>query len=75
MLFRSLGRLDVADFLADCKQRYTGVARLGVEALEWKVKGLTGADIARLYGTKPNQVGAWISRAAQKIRKDFAVPK
>ena len=63
-------RLDTADLLADCKRRYTGVARLGVEALEWKVKGLTGADIARLYGAKPNEVGAWISRAAQKIRKD-----
>ena len=65
-----LGRLDVADFLADCKRRYSGVARLGVEALEWKVKGLSGADIAQLYGAKPNQVGAWISRATQKIRKD-----
>ena len=64
------GRLDTADLLADCKRRYIGVARLGVEALEWKVKGLTGADIARLYGAKPNEVGAWISRAAQKIRKD-----
>ncbi|MFG6351165.1 MAG: hypothetical protein K1W21_05990, partial [Oscillospiraceae bacterium] len=42
----------------------------GVEALEWKVKGLSGADIAQLYGAKPNQVGAWISRATQKIRKD-----
>ncbi len=66
-----LGQLDAADFLADCKRRYTGVALLGVEALEWKVKGLTGADIARLYGAKPNQVGAWISRATQKIRKDI----
>lgn len=70
-----LGRLDTADLLADCKRRYTGVARLGVEALEWKVKGLSGADIARLYGAKPNQVGAWISRAAQKIRKDIAAQK
>lgn len=68
-----LGRLDTADLLAVCKRRYTGVARLGVEALEWKVKGLSGADIARLYGAKPNQVGAWISRATQKIRKDFSL--
>lgn len=67
-----LGRMDAADLLADCKQRYSGVARLGVETLELKVKGLSGADIARLYGAKPNQVGAWISRAAQKIRKDIA---
>ena len=65
-----LGQTDATALLADCKRRYTGVARLGVEALEWKVKGLTGADIARLYSAKPNEVGAWISRAAQKIRKD-----
>lgn len=66
-----LGRMDAADLLADCKRRYSGVARLGIEALELRVKGLTGADIARLYDAKPNQVGAWISRAAQKIRKDL----
>ena len=62
--------LDTADFLTECKHRYNGVARLGVEALELKVKGLSGAEIAQLYGAKPNEVGAWISRAAQKIRKD-----
>lgn len=67
-----IGRMDAANLLADCKRRYTGVARLGVEALELKVKGLSGADIARMYHTTPNNVGAWISRAAQKIRKDIA---
>lgn len=67
-----IGDLDTAALLADCKRRYRGVARLGVEALELKVKGMSGADIARLYDAKPNQVGAWISRAAQKIRKDIA---
>ena len=66
-----LGQMDATALLANCKRRYTGVARLGVEALEWKVKGLTGADIARLYGAKPNEVGAWISRAAQRIRRDI----
>ena len=50
----------------------TGVARLGVEALALKVKGYTGADIARIYHTKPNHVGAWISRAAEKLRGDEA---
>ena len=65
-----MGQTDATALLADCKRRYTGVARLGVEALEWKVKGLTGADIARLYSAKPNEVGAWISRAAQKMRRD-----
>lgn len=67
-----LERMDTAELLADCKRRYSGVARLGVEAMELQIRGLSGADIARLYGAKPNQVGAWISRAAQKIRKDLA---
>lgn len=66
-----LSRVDTANFLADCKRRYSGIARLGVEALELKVRGLSGADIARLYGAKPNEVGAWISRAAHKIRNDI----
>lgn len=66
-----IGELAAADLLADCKRRYTGVARLGVEALELKIRGLDGADIAKLYHTTPNNVGAWISRAAKKIRKDY----
>lgn len=52
------------------KRRYSGVARLGVEALELKIKGYSGSDIAELYGVKPNLVGAWISRAAKKLKKD-----
>lgn len=67
-----LGRMDTADLLADCKRRYSGVARLGVEALEMKLMGMTGADIARLYQTTPNNVGAWISRAKKKIKKELA---
>ena len=56
-----------------CKKAYSGVARLGIEALEWKINGYSSADIARLYGVKPNHVGAWISRAAKKLRKDAAI--
>lgn len=67
-----MGRMDTAGLLEDCKRRYSGVARLGVEALELKVRGLSGADIARMYHTTPNNVGAWISRATLKIRKDIA---
>lgn len=53
------------------KRTYSGVARLGVEALELKIAGYSGADIAELYGVQPNHVGAWISRAAKKLKKDF----
>ena len=66
-----LDRMDTAELLADCKCRYSGVARLGVEAMELQIRGLSGASIARLYNAKPNQVGSWISRAKAKMRKDI----
>ena len=48
-----------------------GSARLGVEALELKVlDGCGVTEIARLYDSKPNEVGAWLARAAKKIRED-----
>ena len=57
------------------KRTYNGVARLGVEALELKIAGYSGTDIAELYGVKPNHVGAWIARAAQKLKKTFFLLK
>lgn len=62
--------LYVSRVLEHGKRTYSGVAKLGFEALELKIKGYSGADIARLYHTKPNHVGAWISRAAEKLRSD-----
>lgn len=60
----------VISLLEAVKSEYKGVARLGIEALKWKIKGLSGSDIAHLYGVAPNHVGAWISRAAEKLRKN-----
>lgn len=65
-----LSRLDALQLLESVKPQYTGTVRLGIEALEWKIKGLSGSDIAELYGVQPNHVGAWISRAARKLRED-----
>lgn len=62
-----IDRIDTAALLARCKKEYSGVAQLGIEALELKIKGCSGADIARLYHTEPNHVGAWISRAKAKL--------
>lgn len=61
---------DVLTLLQNLKQQYTGTARLGIEAIEWKVKGFSGAEIAKMYGVKSNLVGAWISRAAAKLKKN-----
>jgi len=63
--------LFVEQVLAYGKRTYSGVAQLGIEALELKISGYSGTDIAELYGVQPNHVGAWISRAAKKLKKDF----
>ena len=56
--------------LAAAKKNYTGCSRMGIEAMELKLKGYSGAEIAELYGVKNNLVTAWISRAASRLRKD-----
>jgi RNA polymerase sigma factor (sigma-70 family) len=60
----------VFSLLESVKAEYSGVARLGIEALELKVKGYTGAEIARMWGVGQNHVGAWISRAKTKLRQN-----
>lgn len=72
MLDKLLEEQDIFLLLQKCKKQYTGTVRLGIEAIEWKVKGLSGAEIAKMYDVKPNLVGAWISRAAQRLRKNHA---
>lgn len=62
--------IEVLFFLENLKNQYSGTAELGIEALMWKVKGLTGSEIADKYNVKPNLVGAWISRALKKLRQN-----
>lgn len=59
---------DILEWLELLKNEYKGITKLGIESIQWKVMGLRGSDIAKLYGVKPNNVGAWISRAVKKIR-------
>lgn len=58
------------DFAASGADQYRGVAKLGIDALVLKTKGFDCKDIAVLYHTSSNNVGAWISRAAKKLRSD-----
>ena len=55
--------VDTGAVLTACKKHYRGVAKLGVDALVLKTKGFDCKDIAALYHTSSNNVGAWISRA------------
>lgn len=61
---------NIIDFLDNIKTQYSGTVRLGIEVLSLKVKGLSGGEIARLYGVKTNLVGAWISRALKKLKQN-----
>ena len=68
----SISRLCASAILQNRKAIYKGAARLGIEALELKVlEGYGVTDIAHMYGTKPNLVGAWISKAAKLMREDL----
>ena len=71
---KCLSRIWVNDFLEQRKASYSGCAKLGIEALELKViDGYGVTDIAKMYASKPNLVGAWISKATQKIREDMTM--
>ena len=59
--------------LRACKEKYQGVARKGVEAIELKLQGYESVEIADLYGTTVNNVNAWISRARSKLRNEPAL--
>ncbi len=62
--------IETLDLLACAEKKYQGVTKLGIEALKLKLKGMSVSEIAGLYHVPPPHVGAWISRAAQKLRKD-----
>ncbi len=65
-----LNMIETLDLLAYAEKKYQGVTKLGIEALKLKLKGMSVSEIAGLYHVPPPHVGAWISRATQKLRKD-----
>lgn len=62
--------IETLDLLASAEKKYQGVTKLGIEALKLNLKGMSVSEIADLYHVPPPHVGAWISRATQKLRKD-----
>ena len=64
--------METLELLSSSSRNYQGVAKLGIEALKLKVQGYGISDIATLCHAPPTYVGAWISRAAQKLRKNPA---
>lgn len=62
--------LELLDLLEASKYNYSGSARKGIEALALRVQGQSLSQISARYGTDSRNVGAWISRAASKLRSD-----
>ena len=61
---------DFSEAFNVCKNQYSGIARLGIEAIELKSLGYTTREIAKQYGTTVNNVNAWISRARSKLKSN-----
>jgi len=49
------------------KNEYSGVVLKGIEAIELKMQGYAGSDIAKLFDVKPNYISAWISKAKHAL--------
>ena len=62
--------IETLSLLEASKKEYDGVARLGIEALALKLRGMRITDIAELYHVPPSYVGAWISRSVAKLGND-----
>lgn len=58
------------ELIARSKEKYSGIIRKGIEAMELRMQGFTGPEIAEMYGCKANEVTAWIARARQRLRAD-----
>lgn len=57
--------------LSVIKSNSRGVTLKGIIALELKVKGFTGREIADMYGVSTNNVSAWIARAKSKLGNEI----
>lgn len=62
------GAMETLELLAAASKDFKGVSKLGTEALALKAQGYATSEIAARYHAPPSHVGAWISRAAQKLR-------
>ncbi len=61
---------ELVKILTNAKQKHTGAVLNGIEAIELQIKGYTGAEIARLYGVKNNNVTSWIAKARAVLRSE-----
>lgn len=62
--------LETCMIFNEALNRYHGICRKGLYALHLRHQGHTNIEIARYFGTKPNHIAAWITKAVNKARTD-----
>ena len=67
---KQIVQLELENLISDYARQYSGVTRLGIEALLMKANGIGVTEIARLYQVSPSNVGAWISRAKKQLKNN-----
>ena len=62
--------IEILDLLSFYAQQYRGTTKRGIEALSWKIQGMTISEIAEALQLPPSHVGAWISKAKFALRRN-----
>ncbi len=62
---------ELTKLLNEAKRTYKGAVLKVIEAIELQLKGYSGAEIARMYGVKNNNVTSWISKARAALGKEY----
>ena len=63
---------ELMNLLYEAKRTYKGAVLKGIEAIELQLKGYSGAEIARMYGVKNNNVTSWVSKARGALGKEYS---
>ena len=61
---------ELMSIVQTAKKTHKGAVLKGIEAIELRIKGYTGAEIAEMYGVKNNNVTSWISKARVVLQKE-----
>lgn len=71
--FTGFSDVEVYYMLSEAEKHLSGISKKGIQALKLKYMGLTGNEIAKVYGVNPNHVAAWITRAVYKLKADASI--
>ena len=61
---------ELMSIVQTAKKTHKGAVLKGIEAIELRIKGYSGAEIARMYGVKNNNVTSWISKATAVLKHE-----